>query len=65
MGSAPISVRVDDAILLRIDALLPIFSEPARDATRSDVLRAAILLGLAHFEHDPEGAKRELTRFAG
>ena len=57
-----ISVRVDDAIIARIDALLPFFSEPARDSTRSDVLRAAILLGLDNFERDPDGAKRELAR---
>jgi hypothetical protein len=57
-----VSVRLDEAFIARIDAHRPLFSMPGRDATRSDVLRRIILLGLDYFERDPEGAKRELAR---
>jgi hypothetical protein len=57
-----VSVRLDDATIARLDARRPPLSMPGRDATRSDVLRHAILLGLDYFERDPEGAKRELAR---
>ena len=57
-----VSVRLDDALIARIDAFIPLFSVPARDGTRSDVLREVVLLGIARFEQDPEGAKRELAQ---
>ena len=57
-----VAVRLDNETLARLDALLPVFSLPARAGTRSDVLRAAILLGLSRFEDDFEGARSELAR---
>jgi len=41
-----VSVRLDPAILARIDALVPAFSTKWRTAFRSDVVRALILDGL-------------------
>jgi hypothetical protein len=55
-------VRLDDAVIARIDAFIPLLSELWRDASRSDVLREIIALGLDHFERDPQGALRELAR---
>jgi hypothetical protein len=52
-------VRLHDKVIERLDALLPVFTTPGRDGKRSDVLRAAVLLGLEHFERDPQGAMRE------
>jgi Arc/MetJ-type ribon-helix-helix transcriptional regulator len=57
-----ITVRLDDATIARLDELLPAFAKVARDATRSDVLRAAVLLGLENFERDPEAMLREMAR---
>jgi hypothetical protein len=56
-------VRLDDATIARIDALRPVFSTTARDATCSDVLREVIVRGLERFECDPQGTLRELMRF--
>jgi hypothetical protein len=49
-----VAVRLDDATRARLDALLPRLSTPSRSATRSDVLRAVILLGLRIAEVSPE-----------
>ena len=57
-----VSVRLDDALIARIDALIPRVSVAWRDGKRSDVLREVIKLGLEHFERDPEGALRDLAR---
>ncbi|MFT3775782.1 MAG: hypothetical protein QM820_61325 [Minicystis sp.] len=41
-----VAVRLDAAIIARLDALLPLYALPGRQATRSDGLRAVILAGL-------------------
>lgn len=41
-----VAVRLDAAIIARLDALLPLYELPGRQATRSDGLRAVILAGL-------------------
>lgn len=41
-----ISVRLGQAILDRVDALIPAMTAPWRPATRADVLRAVIVAGL-------------------
>lgn len=41
-----VAVRLDAAIIARLDALLPLYELPGRHATRSDGLRAVILAGL-------------------
>jgi hypothetical protein len=41
-----VAVRLDEATIARLDALLPLYALPGRDATRSDGLRAVILAGL-------------------
>jgi hypothetical protein len=41
-----VAVRLDDATIARLDALLPMYALPGRAATRSDGLRAVILAGL-------------------
>jgi len=61
LPSQLVSVRLDDATIARIDALLPMFADAGRDGIRSDVLREIIRLGLEHFERDPEGALRDLA----
>jgi hypothetical protein len=40
------AVRLEEAALARLDALLPLYALPGREPTRSDVLRAVILAGL-------------------
>ncbi len=57
-----VALRLDDATIARLDAFIPRLSTEWHKATRSEVLRAAILLGLDRFERDPEGAKRELAQ---
>jgi hypothetical protein len=42
-----VAVRLDDATVARLEALLPRYALPGRSATRSDGLRAVILAGLA------------------
>jgi hypothetical protein len=56
-----VGVRIDPATIARIDALVPLFSTKAREATRSDLLRIVILAGLQRLERDPEGTTSELT----
>jgi len=41
-----IAVSLDEETIARIDALRPHFSSRGRDATRSDVLREVIIIGL-------------------
>lgn len=46
MKKAHTAVRLDDATIAKLDALLPGLALPGRPATRSDALRAVILAGL-------------------
>jgi hypothetical protein len=41
-----VAVRLDDATIARIDALLPLYALPGRQGKRSDALRAVLLAGL-------------------
>jgi hypothetical protein len=41
-----VAVRLDQATIARLDALLQLYALPGRAATRSDGLRAVILAGL-------------------
>ena len=41
-----VAVRLGDATIARLDALLSLYALPGRPATRSDGLRAVILAGL-------------------
>jgi hypothetical protein len=41
-----VAVRLDAPTIARLEALLPLYALPGRDATRSDGLRAVILAGL-------------------
>jgi hypothetical protein len=41
-----VAVRLDEPTIARLDALLPLYALPGREATRSDGLRAVILAGL-------------------
>jgi hypothetical protein len=45
-----VAVRLDPPTIARLEALLPLYALPGRDATRSDGLRAVILAGLDHEE---------------
>jgi hypothetical protein len=45
-----VTCRVDDPTRARIDALIPIFSTPWREATLGEVVRALLLEGLAVVE---------------
>lgn len=49
-----VAVRLDEATIARLDALLPLYALPGREATRSDGLRAVILAGLV-IEEDRAG----------
>jgi hypothetical protein len=60
--SQHVALRLDDAVIARIDAFIPLLSTDWHKATRSEVLRAAILRGLDLFDRDPEGAKRDLAQ---
>ena len=42
-----VAVRLDEATITRLDALLALYALPGRPATRSDGLRAVILAGIA------------------
>lgn len=44
------AMRLDPEVVARIDALAKLMSEPWRDATRTDVCRAALLGGLPALE---------------
>jgi hypothetical protein len=41
-----VAVRLDNATIVRLDALFPLYALPGREATRSDALRAVILAGI-------------------
>jgi hypothetical protein len=41
-----VAVRLDEPTIARVEALLPLYALPGREATRSDGLRAVILAGL-------------------
>ena len=41
-----VAVRLDTSTIARLDALLPLYALPGREATRSDGLRAVILAGI-------------------
>lgn len=41
-----VAVRLDAPTIERLEALLPLYALPGREATRSDGLRAVILAGL-------------------
>lgn len=41
-----IALRIEDEVLTELDALLPSLSTPWRKMTRSDILRAAVVMGL-------------------
>lgn len=41
-----VAVRLDAPTIARLEALLPLYALPGREATRSDGLRAVILAGL-------------------
>ena len=47
-----VAVRLDNATLVRVDALREVLTTPWREATRSDILRALILKGLEQLEHE-------------
>jgi hypothetical protein len=48
-----VSVRLDEEIIARVDALRPHYSKPWRKVTRSDLLLIVILAGLE--VEDPSG----------
>jgi hypothetical protein len=51
-----VAVRLDNATLVRVDALREVLTTPWREATRSDILRALILKGLEQLEHEHKAA---------
>jgi hypothetical protein len=55
-----IAVRLDEAVVERIDALLPQLSAPWHEATRSDALRLLLGKGLELAARDPEAVRRNL-----
>ncbi len=44
--SAQIALRIENELLIELDALIPLLNTPWRRMTRSDVLRAVVLMGL-------------------
>lgn len=54
-----VAVRLDQATITRVDALLPLYALPGREATRSDALRALILAG---FKVEERRAARHRAR---
>jgi hypothetical protein len=51
-----VAVRMDEAVVARIDALIPSLSTPWHEATRSDALRSLVLVGLDKMKNDRETA---------
>ena len=51
-----VAVRLDNPTLERVDALKDVLSTAWHEATRSDILRALILTGLEHLEHEHRSA---------
>lgn len=61
-----VAVRLDEETIERLDALLPLYALPGREATRSDGLRAVILAGLViEEERAGRGAKPASTKGGG
>jgi hypothetical protein len=54
-----VAVRLDPAVIARLDALLPLYTLPGREPRRSDALRATVLRGL---EVEERRAQRKLRR---
>lgn len=52
MSTNHVSIRLDEATMARIDALGDVFSTEWHVATRSDILRALILLSLERYERE-------------
>ncbi len=50
MLSKHVAVRVDPAVVARIDALIPLLSRTWHKASRSEVLRKLIMSGLRELE---------------
>jgi len=53
-----VAVRLDAENLARVDAVAPMYSQPWRRATRSDLLRIVILTGLEAEERRAQRHKR-------
>jgi hypothetical protein len=51
-----VAVFLDEAIVARVDALIPGLSTPWNKATRASALRSLVLLGLDKTENDRETA---------
>ncbi len=62
-----VSVRLDAATMIRVEAVAPLFSTEWRTASRSDVLRGLILDALDRFEQGarPEGWRGAAPEKAG
>ena len=61
MKKRPITVRLDDAIIRRAQALIPVLTTPGLPATLADVYRALIITGLEEIEQQKppiEGRRR-------
>jgi hypothetical protein len=60
-----VAVRLDEATIARMDALLKHLALPGRDATRTDALRSVIFLGLELGEKEPERLRMQLESGLG
>jgi len=61
MKKLPITVRLNDAIIRRAQALIPVLTTPGWQATLADVYRALIITGLEEIEQQKppiEGRRR-------
>ncbi len=63
--SPHVAFRVSLDVLARVDALVPAVSPPWRQAKRSDVLRAALIMGLPLMEAQYAPAKGAAPRGKG
>jgi len=48
-----VAVRLDEATIARVEALVPHITQARHDATRSDVLGLLVKASLPHAENDP------------
>ena len=62
MSTLFVSIRLDEATMARVDALVPQFSSEWRRATRSDVLRALIVVALSHYEREVASPRLPASR---
>ena len=62
MKKQPITVRLDDAIIRRAQALIPVLSIPGWTATLADVYRALIITGLDEIEQQKPSIERRHRR---